>query len=107
MTLDSDAIPSGGLCLSQYDKPENKIYAIYKVNENVAGNYLMKMDRNIGGSWSNVWETNGGSWPSLSVNQETNNVMISYFNNALYGSDLFGGGNGQIDGNPAVGMYTF
>ena len=46
-TLDSDAIPSGGVSIA-IDKPENKIYAIYKVNENGAGNYLMKMDRNIG-----------------------------------------------------------
>ena len=31
------------------------------------------------GQWSNADTYSAGAWPSLSVNQDTNNVMISYF----------------------------
>ena len=76
-TVDSNAITGGGLSIA-IDKPENKIYAIYRHHDSES--LVLKMDQKYEGSWSNVWQRNSGSWPSLAVNQETNNVMISYSN---------------------------
>ena len=107
-TIDSDAIPSGGLSIA-IDKPENKVYAIYRDNDTSSGNSPLKLDSNLDGQWSNADTYSAGAWPSLSVNQDTNNVMISYFymnDLSLYGADLIGGGVGQIDGDHAVGMHT-
>jgi len=107
-TIDSDAIPSGGLSIA-IDEPENNIYAIYRDNDTSSGNFPLKLDSNLDGQWSNADTYSAGAWPSLSVNQDTNNVMISYFymnDLSLYGADLIGGGVGQIDGDHAVGMHT-
>jgi len=107
-TIDSDAIPSGGLSIA-IDEPENNIYAIYRDNDTSSGNSPLKLDSNIDGQWSNADTYSEGAWPSISVNQDTNNVMISYFHMnylTLYGADLIGGGNGQLDGDYVVGMHT-
>lgn len=107
-TINSDAQPSGGLSIA-IDKPENKVYAIYRDNDTSAGNFPLKLDSTIDGQWSNEDTFSAGSWPSLAVNQDTNNVMISYFmmsDLSLYGADSNGGGRGEIDGDHAVGMFT-
>ena len=99
---------SGGLSIA-IDKPENKVYAIYRDNDTSAGNFPLRLDSNIDGQWSNENTFSAGAWPSLSVNQDTNNVMISYFmmsDLSLYAADSIGGGFSEIDGDHAVGMHT-